>query len=262
MGRKVHIPARPMRIISVVPSQTELLADLGLSDQLIGITKFCIHPNYIYKNKERIGGTKSLNINKIKALKPDLIIGNKEENAKADIVKLEQDCPVWMSDIYTLEDAFYMMEQLGIICQKQMDASKLIERIKLGFDAIRPLKEPVKCAYFIWKNPDMVAGNNTFINHILSKLGFSNVFEHLAYSRYPELSEEIIARANPQVVFLSSEPYPFKEKHIQAFAKYWPKANIILVDGELFSWYGSRLLHAPPYFSKLLNEIISTTALN
>ena len=109
MGRKVHIPARPMRIISVVPSQTELLADLGLSDQLIGITKFCIHPNYIYKNKERIGGTKSLNINKIKALKPDLIIGNKEENAKADIVKLEQDFPVWMSDIYTLEDAFYMM---------------------------------------------------------------------------------------------------------------------------------------------------------
>lgn len=257
MGRKIFLPALPKRIVSLVPSQTELLYDLGLENELVGITKFCIHPETVFRTKARVGGTKKIDFAKIRALNPDLIIGNKEENEKEQIEALMHDFPVWMSDIKNLEDACEMIHKIGEITGTQSKALEITSKIKTDFhelkNSIFPLNK-VKVAYFIWKDPYMTIGGDTFINHILEALNFENVFKTKP-GRYPEITLEEIILAKPKFIFLSSEPYPFKEKHIEGLQKIAPGSTIRLVDGEMFSWYGSRLLHAPKYFRKLLNTI-------
>lgn len=253
MGRKVLIPKQPMRIISLVPSQTELLYDLGLGDAVVGITKFCIHPEEWFRTKTRIGGTKQLNLEQIKALKPDLIIGNKEENTQADIEALAQIFPVWMSDILTYEDALEAILQIGMITQKQSKAQEIVDQISIKFGEITSLQTTINAGYFIWHQPDMVAARDTFIDSIMEKLGLQNAFKHM--ERYPAISHEAITSTPLDVIFLSSEPYPFADKHIAYYQKLSPHAKVKLVDGEYFSWYGSRLLKAPIYFKALLNEL-------
>lgn len=263
LHRKIEIPFPPQRIISLVPSQTELLYDLGLPDEVVGITKFCIHPDDWFRSKTRIGGTKKLNFEKIKQLQPDLIIGNKEENDKDQIEELMKLYPVWMSDIYTLKDAQDMISQVGALVGKQQEATHLKLKIESQFQNISHLKSNpdsyrdshLNVAYFIWRKPFMAAGGNTFINDMLARCGFTNVFATNDFTRYPEIDAKQIAEKDPQVILLSSEPYPFKEKHILEFQAICPNAKIVIVDGELFSWYGSRLLHTPLYLKKLKAQL-------
>ncbi|RMG88588.1 MAG: cobalamin-binding protein [Bacteroidetes bacterium] len=253
MGRRVHLPAPPVRIISLVPSQTELLFALGLDEEVVGVTKFCIHPAEKVKTKTRVGGTKKFHFDRIEALRPDLIIGNKEENERAQIEALAEKYPVWMSDIYTLEDALDMIEKVGDLTGKSDRACALAADIKDRFDRLRPAAPPPTAAYFIWHKPDMVAGRDTFIHEMLLRAGFDNVFKDKA--RYPEVTPETLKARNPDVILLSSEPFPFSEKYIPYFCQLCPQSVIKIVDGELFSWYGSRLLHAPAYFDRLRKEI-------
>lgn len=259
LNKKIKLTETPKRIISLVPSQTELLYDLGLRDEVVGITKFCIHPEEWFRTKTRIGGTKNFDFEKIKILKPDLIIGNKEENEQSQIEELSKHYNVWISDIKTLNDALEMILSIGAIIGKNEEAINLqleIESLFANFPIqFRTYNIPT-VAYFIWNNPYMVAGNNTFINDMLNRCGFTNVFASPDSSRYPEVFSKQIAEANPQVILLSSEPYPFKEKHIQEFQTICSGAKVIIVDGELFSWYGSRLLSAPAYFSKLIQSLL------
>jgi ABC-type Fe3+-hydroxamate transport system substrate-binding protein len=252
MNRRVEVPSTPKRIISIVPSQTELLFDLGLEEEIIGITKFCIHPKDQVKQKLKIGGTKTLNINKIKELKPDLIIGNKEENERSQVEELMKDFPVWMSDISDLNGATDMINRVGELVGKNAEAEKLVISIKSGFDQLDIKPKGLRVAYFIWRKPYIIAGKGTFIDAMLQKCGLINAFNT---GRYPEVSAEQLIAAKPDVALLSSEPYPFKEKHIAEIKIMLPNSIIKLVDGELFSWYGSRLLHAPGYFGEL-NKLI------
>lgn len=254
MGRSITLMQRPRRIISLVPSQTELLADLGLDDEVAGITKFCIHPENWFRSKPRVGGTKQYDFEKIAALQPDLIIGNKEENAQEQIEQLMRLYPVWMSDIYTLEDALNMIGRIGEITGKTEQTTQIIAKITQGFSALKPIAEKQKAAYFIWRKPWMVAGHNTFINEMMQRCGFENVFTNGA-SRYPEINEEQLRNANPNVLLFSSEPYPFKEQHFDELRSICPNAKFTLVDGEAFSWYGSRLTYSPAYFNKLIVEL-------
>jgi ABC-type Fe3+-hydroxamate transport system substrate-binding protein len=250
-GYKLELKGTPKRIISIVPSQSELLWDLGLRNELIGITKFCIHPNEMYKTIERVGGTKKLNIEKIRALKPDLIIGNKEENEQSQVEELRKEFPVWMSDIYDLSDAYEMISLLAGITNKEQQGELLVKNIQKRFSNLDISKfKGKKVAYFIWYDPFMAAASDTFINYMLLKLGMSNVFSYL--SRYPEVNAAQIKSTSPDYVFLSSEPYPFKEKHAEELRQICPNAEILLVDGEMFSWYGSRLLQAPAYFESMV----------
>jgi len=251
MGRKVNVPASPQRIISLVPSQTELLYDLGLGERVVGITKFCVHPETWFKTKHRVGGTKKVDLDKVRALKPDLIIGNKEENERKDIQALEQEFPVWMSDIRDLPDALDMITRVGEITGTQEKAKALARDIVQAFGTLRPLDPTYTVAYLIWREPYMVAGHGTFINDMLKRCGLQNVFDE-DDARYPEITEQQLAEADPAIILLSSEPYPFKEEHIQDLNMICPGTPVRIVDGELFSWYGSRLLHAPGYFNGLL----------
>ena len=252
IGHSISLNEIPQRIISIVPSQTELLWDLGLKDQLVGITRFCIHPEEMFRTITRVGGTKTLDLKKIKALNPDLIIANKEENEASQIKALQKDFPVWTSDIFTLNDAFSMMLMLGKITGKTEKAEEIISKIKSDFEEIKVLthkKSKTKVVYLIWKNPYMAAGKNTFIDHMLEIFGFENAVKDL---RYPEINTDGIKKLNPDYIFLSSEPYPFREKHFEEFPM--EKSKVKLVDGEIFSWYGSRLLHAKDYFIKHLSK--------
>ncbi len=247
MGCDVKLPIRPQAIVSLVPSQTELLFDLGLEKQIKGVTKFCIHPHDKVIELPKIGGTKNFNFDAIDAINPDLIIGNKEENYQEGIEHLKEKYPVWMSDIYSIENALDMINQLGKVTGTQLEASTLSNAIKSGFAGLKP-KETKRTLYFIWRKPYMVAGKETFIDEMLTKIGLRNIVTH---SRYPELSPSEIKNLDPELILLSSEPYPFKAKHFAELAALCPTADIRIVDGEMFSWYGSRLLKAPPYLNSL-----------
>ena len=253
LGRKITLQSPPKRIISIVPSQTELLFYLGLDVEIVGITKFCIHPAHKFKSTAKVGGTKQLDLAKIKALKPDLIIANKEENERSQIEELAKSYPVWISDISALPGAIDMIEKIGELVGKISEAKTLENEIKEQFNNITTKQSALRAAYFIWRKPYMVAGKGTFIDAMLQKCGLVNAFD---IERYPEVYAAMIVNANPDVILLSSEPYPFKERHIAEFKALLPSAIIKIVDGEMFSWYGSRLLDAPAYFEKLVKSLI------
>lgn len=254
LGNIISLAQPPRRIISLVPSQTELLFDLGLQREIAGITKFCIHPSDKVKFVPQIAGTKNFDLDLIKSLKPDLIIGNKEENDEEGIKALQNDFPVWMSDIFTLEDALDMIHKVGKLVERVHVADAITTKIFNSFSQLPGLSSPQPTvAYFIWRKPFMAAASNTFINNMLQKAGFNNVFHHL--SRYPEINPVQLHSANPDFIFLSSEPYPFKQKHIAELQEICPLSKIVLVDGELFSWYGSRLVKSAAYFLELRQRV-------
>lgn len=253
LNRAVDLPAVPKRIISVVPSQTELLFYLDLNADVIGITKFCIHPADKFKTTTKVGGTKQLNIELIKTLKPDLIIANKEENEKAQIEELMAVCPVWISDISNLDEAIDMITRVGELVDRKTEAQVLAAAIDLQFSQLTIKSLNLRVAYFIWRHPYIVAGKQTFIDSLLQKCGLTNAFNE---TRYPQVTADMLTAAQPDVIMLSSEPYPFTKKHINEFKTLLPRTQILLVNGEVFSWYGSRLLCAPAYFKQLI-EIIT-----
>jgi len=239
-----------------VPSQTELLFDLGLDEEVVGITKFCIHPIEKFATRTKVGGTKKLRIDQIRQLQPDLIIGNKEENTQQEIELLMEEFPVWMSDISNLEDAMATITQIGEIVNREPEAAYLNHLINTGFTDLQTLALSKginqTVAYLIWKDPYMFAGRNTFIDDILRKIGLQNI---ITQNRYPEITSEELKTLNCQLVFLSSEPYPFKEKHLEEIRVLLPEAKVMLVDGEMFSWYGSRLVKAVNYLFHLQDEL-------
>lgn len=247
IGCAVDLPGQVNSIVSLVPSQTELLFDLGLGDKVVGVTKFCVRPANAQKQASLVGGTKSINIKEIQKLKPDLVIGNKEENTRQHVERLQQEFPTWVSDIASFDDALDMIQQLSEILDRVDEGEKLITRIVSGFQSLA-MAPPLKTLYFIWKKPYMVAGNNTFINTMLGKIGLINL---VSANRYPELSSEKIIQLNPELILLSSEPFPFKEKDKVEIKELVPSAEIKMVDGAMFSWYGSGLAKAPSYFNSL-----------
>jgi ABC-type Fe3+-hydroxamate transport system substrate-binding protein len=252
MGRSLELKKAPQRIISLVPSQTELLLDLGLEDRILGRTRFCIHPKDKVAGITKIGGTKTADPSRVAALQPDLIIGNKEENEQSNIEALSRIAPVWMSDIRNLNEALQMITMLGQVLQVDQAAHDLANGITHRFEKLESDQtQPVSALYLIWYQPWMAAGQGTFIDSMLPYAGFQNVLQR---DRYPILTAEELCRLKPETVLLSSEPFPFRSKHVEELQKLLPESRILLVDGECFSWYGSRLLLAADYFEYLKKE--------
>ena len=250
MGREITITYPPRRIISLVPSQTELLYDLGLDDEVIGITKFCVHPHEWFRNKQRIGGTKNVNMDLVRSLQPDLIIANKEENTQAQVEELAALFPTWVSNIQTIDDGLQMIRDVGALVGKSERAQLLTTDITNGFNNLKKAAVPQRVANFIWRNPWMCAGVDTFINNMIEQMGWTNVLA--GKMRYPEIALQELADKQVNKILLSSEPYPFKDAHIAEIKAVLPDAEVLLVDGEMFSWYGSRMLEATAYLRKLI----------
>lgn len=252
MGNNLVLQGVPRRIVSLVPSQTELLYDLGLREEVVGITKFCVHPQEWFRNKKRVGGTKTVHLDIVRELQPDLIIANKEENTKEQIETLATAYPMWVSNIQTIEEGLEMITSVGALTGKTIEAQQLANEIREGFDKLQRSSNPLKVAYYIWKGPWMCAGGDTFISDVIKRVGWENVNAHLP--RYPEVGPEMLGHSGVDLVLLSSEPYPFKEKHIEEIKAVLPNAEVLLVDGEMFSWYGSRMAKAIPYLAQLLHD--------
>jgi len=249
LGRKIILKKYPSKIISLVPSISELIWDLNLQEELIGITKFCIHPDEMFQRKTRIGGTKNLHLDLIKELNPELIIANKEENTQEEIEFLSNHFNVWISDVNTFNDAIHLIKEIGELTNRKKESELLIDKIIQSDIKITNNK---KIVYLIWNEPHFAVGKNTFIDSMLEKAGFLNCIQE---TRYPEITDEKIKEINPDYLFLSSEPFPFKQNHIEHFAHYLPIERIILVNGEMFSWYGSRMIKAFEYFQKINYEL-------
>lgn len=252
MGRKLELKQLPQRIVSLVPSQTEYLYDLGLGDRVAGITKFCIHPESWFHSKNRVGGTKHIDVEKVRALQPDLILGNKEENTEADIAALEQIAPVWMSDIYTVEDAYNMMLSIGRLCGLEEKAESIVSGIRNELSLYKPFDPSKSVIYLIWNDPLMACGKHTFIDEMIRVFGLRNFYADA--ERYPLCVPE--EGKHPDYIFLSSEPFPFKENHAEEIRKQFPGSKLVFVDGEIFSWYGSRMLKARSYFDELKARLL------
>lgn len=248
MGFEIQLDQLPTRVISLVPSQTELLYYLGVEP--IAQTVFCVHPTDKFKSAVKIGGTKRLNLDKIRALKPELIIGNKEENSRKEVEELKLDFPVWMSDVNTLVDAMEMITTLGIFLGKVEESTNLANSVSGRFNRLLGTTPTTKgCIYLIWNEPFMAVGSNTFIHDMLGYAGFNNLLAH--HDRYPVLTIEELAKLAPEVILLSTEPFPFKKEHQDRIQALCPSSEVRIVDGEMFSWYGSRLLESVGYFETL-----------
>ncbi len=263
-----------MRIVSLVPSLTEFLFDLGLDEQIVGRTRFCIHPRGRVDRAAIVGGTKNPNHARIVALKPDLIIANREENRKEDIdalarllpnagIKLAMGTEILVTDIQTIDQALQEMIRIGIRCGREAEARRWvsdIEECRPGRGAIpksagtshqpdntfqRSAARPssISTVYLIWKDPWMTIGHDTYIHSVLEEWGFRNLFG--GRTRYPAVTLEEIRRLRPECLLLSSEPYPFKESHramlAEQLAEQLPDTMVRLIDGEWTSWYGSRM---------------------
>lgn len=261
VGTNHQFQELPQRIISLVPSQTELLYDLGLENKIVGITKFCVHPYHLKSTKKIVGGTKKVHFEKIRLLKPDIIICNKEENTKEIVQELQKIAPVWVTDICTIEDNIQMIRDFGQLFNCRVEAQKWVDKLVFALSDFKKFvadKPMIKVAYFIWKNPYMVAGSHTFINELLELNHFKNSYagNPETSGRYPEIVlKRIRLEGDPAVVFLSSEPYPFKEKDAFEIGCFTHHAKIVFVDGEMFSWHGSRLVKAFDYFKKIRNSL-------
>lgn len=253
LGRKITVPNPPQRIVSLVPSITELLYDLGLFDRMVGRTKFCIHPQEPLKAVAKVGGTKNVNFERVETLQPDFIIANKEENQKEQINQLSQHFPVWISDISTFADAMELIGQLGIILDKQTEANAIIQQSTTLLPKIKSHNKR-QAAYLIWQKPYMTIGNDTYIHDMLHHCGFENVFGD--QTRYPTFTLQELQERQPEIILLSSEPFPFKQKHIDELRHIFPNCAIQLADGAAFSWYGTRFLKTFSYLKEIAEKTV------
>jgi hypothetical protein len=251
-GRTITLALQPQRIISLVPSQTELLHHLGLGDRVVGITKFCVHPQEWHRTKTRVGGTKKLNREVIKSLQPDLIIANREENLEEDVLWLERFVPTWVSDVRTLCDALELVERIAEITDASHRGAELPAALK-PLCALQERSRKIKVAYLIWQEPFMAVGSETFVHHMLEAAGFDNA---VPFARYPQVSLPQLEDWGAEVIMLSSEPFPFSAAHAAVLRERLPAhQKVVLVDGELCSWYGPRMLKGIPYLQRLYQAL-------
>jgi ABC-type Fe3+-hydroxamate transport system substrate-binding protein len=249
LGRPITLLRRPTRIISLVPSQTELLIDLGLGDRLVGRTRYCIHPKEKVTSVKVVGGTKRVDMKTIEALKPDLVIAEKEETPQEMVNELAASVPVYVTNVVSIPSAISMCRDVGRLVGLATEADSLAQKIETTMQGVRNIApRPERVLYLIWRKPWMAAGEGTFIHGCLEHIGFKNA---ILSSRYPEVDAPTLTRLNPDRVYLSTEPFPFKEIHAQEIREILPHVRIELVDGELFSWYGSRMLKMPAYWRAL-----------
>jgi len=255
LGRDIDTSKPFTRIISLVPSLTELVIYLGVDKKLVGITKFCIHPEGLKKNRTIVGGTKKVHLDKIRALKPDLILCNKEENTLEMVKDLEKICQVHISEVITFSDSLDLIKKYGFLLEKEKAANTLLSELanKKNLFQHNLSSKKLKVAYFIWRKPWMVVGGDTYINSMLELNGWQNIVKATA-GRYPEIDLNILKGNNLDLILLSSEPFPFQQKHIKEI-RASSNARIEIVNGEFFSWYGSRQLKALEYFKELQNYL-------
>lgn len=246
-----------MKIVSLCPSLTELIFDLGAGDSLVGRTKFCVHPVDRVEAVERVGGTKNPKVERIIELAPDLVLMNEEENRAEDARALEAaGLRVHASMPRTAADTAAMVRSIGMALHRSREAEPIAADIERRADRVRREAvryPPVRYACLIWHNPIMTISDDTFIAGLLALPGGLNVFGTKG-DRYPAITPDELHAADPLRVLLPNEPYPFQEKHVEELAglSRLPRDRFRVVDGELLSWHGSRTPRGIDYAESVL----------
>lgn len=262
-GISVALPHNPQRIVSLICSVTETLFALGLGDRIAGCTNYCIRPMPQVESVKKIGGPKNLDIEAILALNPDLVIANIEENERGDINRLEdKGIPVFVTYPRTVNDSLTLIRTLGLITGSEQAAESFHKKaenvVHQTLKQVALITYRSNVIYLIWRKPYMVINKDTYIHDVITLCGGINIHaEHP--DRYPEITIEDIVNAQPDIIFLPSEPFPFKKKHIKEFMHYGAipavhNNRVMPVDGELFSWYGVRMIFGLPYVRKIFAE--------
>ncbi len=253
LGRRVVFHHPPTRIVSLCPSLTETLFALGLDDRIVGRTVYCTRPSDKVQTVPTVGGTKDVDPQAVAGLSPDLIVAQKEENARAIVEDLSRSCPVYVVSVESYHDALRTIADLGDITGHREQASRLVANVKGRFADLASI-QPKRVAYLVWNEPYIAAGSKTYIDSLLAMCGLTNVCKS-PRSRYPKLTPDDLEALAPEVVMLSSEPFPFDESHVDELRTLLRGAAVLLVDGELMSWYGPRMLDTPAYLARLLDCI-------
>ena len=255
-----------MRIVSLCPSLTELVFDLGRGEELVGRTKFCVHPVGRVQRIESVGGTKNPKIARIVELAPDLVLMNEEENRREDADALAAaGLPLHVSFPRDVGETATMVRDIGSALGNAGEAERIAADIEGRAARVRESArgtQPVRYAYLIWRNPWMVAGGDTFVTAMLALPGGVNVFADHP-ERYPVVTPVDLAAADPDAVLLSSEPFPFKEKHAEELtsATGLSRDRVHLVDGELLTWHGSRTPDGIDYAERVMADARARVAL-
>jgi len=252
LGYQVMIPDQPRRIISLCPSITETLFELGAGKQVAGLTSYCIHPYKKTKKKTKIGGPRNPDIPGILDLDPDLVITSREENRQEDVDILRKKLPVITFDVKSIESSRNMILKLGLITWRLKPAMNYVQKLDKLLHIKAPLHEAYSVLYLVWKDPWMAAGHGNYICDLMKSQGFINVLpEHSR--RYPVIHPAEIVQ--PDFIFLSSEPFPFNSEHLEETSIIFGGTKTVLVDGEMFGWYGTRIIRAIPYIRALRKKI-------
>ena len=239
------------RIVSLVPSTTELLCALGLADALVGVTVYCVEPRDVVRTKTRVGGEKDPDLAKIQALAPDLVVANIEENRREDVEALRAaGLHVWLAYPRSVAESLVMIRELGEVTGTVAGARALLDSLEPLYAEARAHaagRRPTPVFYPIWREPWMTVGRDTYIHDLLATCGGANVFADR--ERYPSISLEEVAARAPEVVLLPDEPFRFRRAHLRDFDAYpaMPAVRagrLHLVDGKPFSWHGPRLAEA------------------
>ena len=257
---RIEFDVSPKRIVSLVPSLTETIADLGCRDRIVGCTSFCELPVGLIQGLEKsggvIGGTKNPDIEAIRRLKPDVVFANREENRRADVTKIEEFVPLHVSEPADVDDVVHLIEDLGSMLEANIEADKWNGRISKAKETLNELRsnaKPVRYVYLIWWNPAMVVGGNTYISHLLAEGPFLNACEEM--DRYPVMKLEDLAALGADIIFGSTEPYDFNDNALNMVRnELGSKIQVAGIDGRICGWHGTRTAHALEYLRKL-NEI-------
>lgn len=258
LGREHRFEQVPTRIVSLVPAVTETLFDLGLEDELVGITSACMHPYHLRVTKENVGEPQAIEVEQLKLLLPDIIIASPRENSLETIERLRAVSTVWLVDVRTMEQNIQLIELLGQLFNKRTEARKWVDKIHFGqrdlMDFVRD-KSSFKVAYFVGKDPFVVAGEGTLTQELLALNKFENVYA-TRVEPYPEVEiRKIRIQGDPELVFLPSLPYAFQEEDAFEIGRFTHHGKTIFVEGEMFSWYGTRIAKAFDYFKQIHNRL-------
>ncbi len=242
VGTEHAVAGSDARIVSLVPSVTELLCDLGLASQLVGRTGFCIHPREVVRSIPKVGGTKDVKVDRIRELAPTHVVVNVDENTKETVGELARFVPsIVVTHPLAPEDNLGLYRLLGGIFDRPTETERLCDDFAAAFaDLMVVTPPPERVLYLIWREPWMTVSRDTYISRTLALVGWETVPEE-ATTRYPELDPAAVAGSVDRVL-LSSEPYRFREKHLAEVEALVPGARVSLIDGEMTSWYGSRAI--------------------
>ncbi len=231
------------RIVSLVPSLSETVVSQGMRDELVGCTQFCVEPADLHRSATVVGGTKVFDLALIRSLKPTHILANQEENPQEAIEALQAEYPLLLTFPKSPHDVPAMLRDMDQFLASRAVYSPLAEQLERLFQTLRPLNDPIRFLYFIWREPYMLAGRDTYISRFLECFGFVNAYEGRV--RYPQVTLEEMACLEVDCCLLSSEPYPFRKRDAKRLRDEWSRCpETLKIDGRLMSWYGHSSMEA------------------